>query len=60
TLHLADMGADVIKIEDPWQGDYARTMGPRRKTTSVRFLIMNRNKRGLKLDLKQPQGREVF
>jgi alpha-methylacyl-CoA racemase len=60
TLHLADMGADVIKIEDPWQGDYGRTMGPRRKTTSLRFLMINRNKRAVKLDLKQPQGREVF
>jgi alpha-methylacyl-CoA racemase len=60
TLHLADMGADVIKVEDPWQGDYGRTMGPRRKTTSLRFLMINRNKRAVKLDLKQPQGREVF
>lgn len=60
TLHLADMGADVIKIEDPWQGDYGRTMGSRRKTTSLRFLMINRNKRSVKLDLKQPQGREVF
>jgi crotonobetainyl-CoA:carnitine CoA-transferase CaiB-like acyl-CoA transferase len=60
TLHLGDMGADVVKIEDPWQGDYSRHWGPRRKTTSLRFLIMNRNKRGLKLDLKQPQGRELF
>ena len=60
TLHLGDMGADVIKIEDPAQGDYSRHWGPRRKQTSLRFLIMNRNKRGLKLDLKQPQGREVF
>ncbi len=60
TLHLADMGADVIKIEDPWQGDYGRTMGPRRKTTSLRFLMINRNKRAVKLDLKQSQGCEVF
>jgi alpha-methylacyl-CoA racemase len=60
TLHLADMGADVIKIEDPWRGDYGRTMGPRRKTTSLRFLMINRNKRAIKLDLKQLQGREVF
>jgi alpha-methylacyl-CoA racemase len=60
SLHLADMGADVIKIEDPWQGDYGRSMGPRRKTTSLRFLMINRNKRAIKLDLKQPQGREVF
>ncbi len=60
TLHLADMGADVIKVEDPGEGDYARVLGPRLKSTSVRFLLMNRNKRGLRLDLKQPAGRETF
>jgi len=47
TLHLADLGADVIKIEDLGAGDYA--------TPSVRALV-NRNKRGIRLDLKQPGG----
>ncbi len=60
TLHLADMGADVIKIEDPWQGDYGRSMGTTNKATSPYFLVMNRNKRGLKLDLKQVLGRQAF
>jgi alpha-methylacyl-CoA racemase len=60
TMHLADMGADVIKIEDPWQGDYARTLGARTSATSLHFLVVNRNKRGLKLDLKAQQGREIF
>jgi len=53
TLHLADMGADVIKIEDTQAGDYARAM-------SVLFRLVNRNKRAIRLDLKRPQGREVF
>ncbi len=53
TLHLADMGADVIKIEDTQAGDYARGM-------SFLFRLVNRNKRAIRLDLKRPQGREVF
>jgi crotonobetainyl-CoA:carnitine CoA-transferase CaiB-like acyl-CoA transferase len=47
TMHLADLGADVIKIEDTGAGDYA--------SPTVRALV-NRNKRGLRLDLKQPAG----
>src|SRR6266571_871444 len=60
TLHLADMGADVVKIEDTESGDYARTMGPARGRNSVFFQLVNRNKRAIRLDLKQPQGREVL
>lgn len=51
TMHLADLGADVIKIEDTGQGDYARS--------ELRWAI-NRNKRGLCLDLKRDGGRGVF
>jgi crotonobetainyl-CoA:carnitine CoA-transferase CaiB-like acyl-CoA transferase len=51
TLHLADLGADVIKIEDLGAGDYV--------AAPVRELI-NRNKRGLCLDLKQDEGRETL
>lgn len=47
TLHLGDLGADVIKIEDLAAGDYANA--------AVRSLV-NRNKRGIRIDLKQPQG----
>jgi alpha-methylacyl-CoA racemase len=47
TLHLGDLGADVIKIEDLAAGDYANA--------AVRTLV-NRNKRGIRIDLKQPQG----
>ena len=60
TLHLADMGADVIKIEDTGDGDYARKIGTRSADNSLFFLALNRNKRGVRLDLKQPRGREVF
>src|SRR6266699_708331 len=60
TLHLADMGADVIKIEDTGSGDYAREMGRTREGMSDFFQLVNRNKRAIRLDLKQPQGREVL
>ncbi len=60
TLHLADMGADVVKIEDTESGDYARAMGPARGRSSVFFQLINRNKRAIRLDLKQQQGREVL
>ncbi|MBL8423115.1 MAG: CoA transferase [Candidatus Accumulibacter phosphatis] len=60
TLHLADMGADVIKIEDHAAGDYARILGDGPDGVSVFFRTVNRNKRGLRLDLKQALGREVL
>lgn len=62
TLHLADLGAEVIKIEDTGAGDYARTMGlgAAPGEDSFFFRIVNRNKRGLRLDLKQAAGVEVF
>ena len=60
TLHLADMGADVIKVEDPRSGDYARDVAGDGDGPSPLFRCLNRNKRGLRLDLKQPQGRDIF
>ena len=60
TLHLADLGADVIKIEDTGAGDYARSMGAAAGRTAPLFLAINRNKRALRLDLKKPEGVEVF
>lgn len=60
TLHLADLGADVIKIEDVGAGDYARTMGDGADGVSWFFRAVNRNKRGLCLDLKHPAGREIL
>jgi alpha-methylacyl-CoA racemase len=62
TLHLADLGAEVIKIEDTGAGDYARTMGlgAAPGEDSFFFRVVNRNKRGMRLDLKQPAGVAVF
>lgn len=60
TMHLADMGADVIKIEDTGAGDYARSIWAPVDDASTFFRLLNRNKRALKLDLKQPAGVEVF
>jgi len=64
TMHLADLGAEVIKIEDTGAGDYARTMGPGADPAagvdSLYFRMVNRNKKGLRLDLKQAAGVEVF
>ena len=56
---LADMGADVIKIEPP-KGDMARATPPLRNGESVSFMSLNRNKRSLVLDLKQPAARAVL
>ena len=61
TMVLADMGADIIKIEKPQGGDDNRRMGPPFiKDWSAGFLAVNRNKRSLALDLRSEEGREVF
>ena len=61
TLLLADMGADVIKIEKPQGGDDSRTMGPPFiDGESAAFLAVNRNKRSIAIDLKSEEGRELF
>jgi crotonobetainyl-CoA:carnitine CoA-transferase CaiB-like acyl-CoA transferase len=62
TLHLADLGAEVIKIEDTGAGDYARSLGVGAAPgeDSYFFRMVNRNKRALRLDLKRPEGVAVF
>ena len=60
TLYLADLGADVVKIEDPGPGDYARHLGNRPGTVSAFYRAVNRNKRSAALDLKNPRGRDAF
>ena len=61
TMVLADMGADVIKIEKPNGGDDNRRMGPPFiKEWSAGFLALNRNKRSLVLDLRSQNGQAVF
>ena len=60
TLYLADLGADVVKIEDTGAGDYARNLGTRAGTVSAFFRAVNRNKRSLAIDLKDARGRDAF
>ena len=61
TMVLADMGADVIKVEKPNGGDDNRRMGPPFiKDWSAGFLALNRNKRSLVLDLRNENGQAVF
>lgn len=65
TLALADLGAEVIKIEAPPEGDYARAREPHRdavdpSVTSISFTALNRGKRSRVLDLKSEAGRTEF
>ena len=60
TMTLADLGADVVKIEHPAGGDETRTWGPPfAGGESAYFLSVNRSKRSVALDLKDPEGREL-
>ena len=60
TLYLADLGADVVKVEDTGAGDYARNLGTVAGTVAPIFRAVNRNKRSLALDLKDSRGRDAF
>ena len=60
TMMLADMGADVIKIEQAGKGDDTRAMGPFKNGESAYYMNLNRNKRGMTLNLKDPRGKELF
>ena len=62
-MYFADMGADVIKFENLRSGgNFVRTARPKEKNSglSMYFQNLNRNKRGVALDLKQPEGKELF
>jgi crotonobetainyl-CoA:carnitine CoA-transferase CaiB-like acyl-CoA transferase len=59
-LLLADLGADVIKVESPDSDAHASDGAPAYKGENGHFLIVNRNKRGMAVDLKQERGRELF
>jgi alpha-methylacyl-CoA racemase len=60
TMLLADMGADVIKVEEPGTGDYMRWTPPLVDGQSAWFNALNRNKRSLTLNLKTASGRELL
>jgi crotonobetainyl-CoA:carnitine CoA-transferase CaiB-like acyl-CoA transferase len=61
TMKLGDMGADVIKVERPGEGDDTRSWGPPfHKGLSTYFLAVNRSKRSITLDLKDEDGRAIL
>ncbi|GAU77080.1 CaiB/BaiF CoA-transferase family protein [Fusibacter sp. 3D3] len=60
TMILADMGADVIKVEAPIKGDDSRQFGPYVNGESAYFMSINRNKRSITLNLKQPEAQKEF
>ena len=60
TLMLADMGADVTKIEAFPEGDGSRHFEPKVNDESYCFAVLNRNKKSIALDVKQPQGKAIF
>jgi len=61
TMVLGDLGADVIKVEQPGKGDDTRAWGPPwAGTESAYFLSVNRNKRGITVDLKSPDGQQII
>jgi crotonobetainyl-CoA:carnitine CoA-transferase CaiB-like acyl-CoA transferase len=56
TMTLADLGADVVKLEPMPTGEMSRQWGPRDKDVTVYFLSVNRNKKGIAVNLRQPEG----
>ncbi len=59
TMILADMGAEVIKLERPGKGDSVRAWGDGSERNPY-FRYINRNKKGITLDYKQPEGKALF
>lgn len=60
TSMLADLGAEIIKIEMPVYGDEARAFGPYKEGESTYFMLLNRNKKSVTIDMKSPEGRELI
>jgi len=60
SMFLADMGADVVKIEPPGAGDASRILGRLQNGESPMFTALNRNKRGMTLNYKDPRAVQVF
>jgi crotonobetainyl-CoA:carnitine CoA-transferase CaiB-like acyl-CoA transferase len=64
TMQLADLGAEVIKVEQPGHGDETREWGPPFRTMgenrdSTYFMSLNRNKKSIAVDLKHPEGKSI-
>ncbi|HTJ25373.1 MAG TPA: CoA transferase [Candidatus Limnocylindria bacterium] len=59
-MQLADLGAEVLKVENPRGGDLTRAAGPFIDGESSNFVRLNRNKRSVALDLKSPDGKALF
>ena len=57
---LADLGADVLKVEMPGGGDALRGLSPHKDGVPLWWKVANRNKRGVTLDLRKPEGRALF
>ncbi|MCI2061532.1 MAG: CoA transferase [Eubacteriaceae bacterium] len=60
TMMMADMGAEVIKVEMPEKGDDSRAFPPFIEGESVYFMNLNRNKKGITLNLKSEEGKKIF
>jgi len=60
SMVLADLGADVIKVEEPGRGDYLRDFPPKANKEGAMYLAINRNKKSMTLNLKTEQGREIL
>jgi crotonobetainyl-CoA:carnitine CoA-transferase CaiB-like acyl-CoA transferase len=60
TMLMGDLGAEVIKVERPGEGDETRHVAPFRDEVSHYFLAINRSKSGIAVDMKQPAGREIL
>ena len=60
TMVLADLGAEIIKIEQPEKGDDSRAYGPYKNGESAYFMSLNRNKESITLNLKAPEGKEIL
>jgi crotonobetainyl-CoA:carnitine CoA-transferase CaiB-like acyl-CoA transferase len=59
-MQLADLGAEVIKVENPDGGDQVRLAAPQLEGEGSAFVRLNRNKRSMALDLKSVEGKDVF
>lgn len=60
SMTLGDMGAEVIKVENFPEGDASRRFDPKVNDESYCFAVLNRNKKSIALDLKDPRGKEIF